>query len=1133
MVFFKRIRPLICPAILLVLLFISVLVLANVLIQRPSVQKYILNKVSESIDYDILAGEIELNFWRGIGILINDFEAKSRDGGETFTASSVLLILDIGELIKGRLAASSLQLFKPIIQLPLKTGAGQPGGGNIFDIKDISHIPIPDIQSILVEQGTVDFIGSTLSLDDLYFKASRTSPDPLTFMLNANGRMGFRGNEATFELRGIILPASQKGESPFYDIMLKTGKAPLTWIPWPRSVPVEEGDFEAELKIEGNAETGISLSGKIDMESLKFSLHRRERSKDFSIPEISFDLRSLIKDRSISFDSLLMHNHDFSIDLKLLVDMKEGERPYIDLSAASEVMPLQTLKMLFPSPILPAWIEKYLFPILSNGDVKLTSLKLTGNTETIKKLKLPENRGALELDFDCRNFEVSGNGIQLPFNNVSAEISLREGDFYVSGLKGDFGGSVINEAGLNVKRTPGFPTDFRILMDGFFNLRELIGQRQMEVIPEKARLWLDRFKELEGRMECKTEIGYEKGSWFPEILSGEFFFSDCLFNSKETLLPLTFKKAEIFIHETDENRLNGTGTWGNTPFNLTGDFGLTGKDFDFQKVNISADADMNQVISSVSEWVKTPFKFIGTVPWNVLMTKENGYYSWRGEVDLKGLVLESENLSVGPWGRGDSIRFDLETRPDNRIDLKKIYLNIKNSSINISGGYDLGNKHLYRLYAASSGLSIKDLGIFLKKSKVNVGGILSGTLNISFPERSIRSCTMDGAIEGREMSFPGIFPSPVSDCSFDLDFSGKKLTVNSWDIKAGQSGLRISGELNGWDNLEGNLLINSDYLDLADVLSSENLFNLKERSDRETVFNDLEIGIDLDIGGGIWKKIKYDRINAEMVLRREGLYINSADIDLENGGLKINGHMTGGDNTDISLSGDIQLADQPIYELFESLGIGDGRFIGGLDMEAQLSMKGKEKKDLLPNLSGSGKISISEGLIKRSRVFLKMLDVLSLENIYKQRSEELKEDGFYFESMNADFVIDQGIVSSEDFEMKSPAFNAHAYGKIDIPEKGFDFILGAQPHGTIDSLVSNIPILGYIITGEKKSVMVYPFEVKGPILSPKVTFIPLESLSENVGGVLKRLFLTPMRLLNGLGKANGNQKEKEFSGDNQ
>jgi hypothetical protein len=100
----------------------------------------------------------------------------------------------------------------------------------------------------------------------------------------------------------------------------------------------------------------------------------------------------------------------------------------------------------------------------------------------------------------------------------------------------------------------------------------------------------------------------------------------------------------------------------------------------------------------------------------------------------------------------------------------------------------------------------------------------------------------------------------------------------------------------------------------------------------------------------------------------------------------------------------------------------------------------------------------------------------------------------------------------DNFLLKSPAFNAVAKGNWDMPQDNMDFELGAQPLQTLDSVVSNIPILGYILSGEDKSILTYYFKVNGSMADPKVTYVPFRNLGSGVAGTFKRLFLTPVRI---------------------
>ena len=135
-------------------------------------------------------------------------------------------------------------------------------------------------------------------------------------------------------------------------------------------------------------------------------------------------------------------------------------------------------------------------------------------------------------------------------------------------------------------------------------------------------------------------------------------------------------------------------------------------------------------------------------------------------------------------------------------------------------------------------------------------------------------------------------------------------------------------------------------------------------------------------------------------------------------------------------------------------------------MEAFVFMKGSKKEALVPGMSGSANILVKEGVLKESHTFLKILDFLSLQNIFKKRPPELSKEGFYFESMGGHFEIDEGIMRTENGILKSPVLNTVASGEVDLTKRTVSLNLGVQPLETVDTLVSKVPILGHILTGK-------------------------------------------------------------------
>jgi len=1082
------------------------------------------DRLSSAIGYELNTGEIELNLWGGMGILVHDLDARSKHGPNSLQSSMVRVILNPRELIRGRIVPSGLHLVEPEIDIAVEDEADRlaeiKGSGG----KALPLFWIKGIRSILIKKGRVNLLGRSFHLEAFHLDARQTTPSPLTFKVKAQGRIGTKGELVSFDLDGTISPPSENVTDSSVDIALKTGKAPLTWISWPASMPVRSGNFETSLTIKGNLKGQTSINGKITTTSLDFSLFRGSRRKDYFIPEMAFQLQSLFQQKRLSFKPLRIITGDLCMELDLVLDLKNDNNPRVELAADSDFMTIETFKDLCPSPLLPRWLENLLFPMLDSGDIRLDSLTFMGDTDQLKHLKLPENSSAMSLGFVCRNMDVSGKGFQIPFHNVSAEIRLENGDLNVSGVKARFGDSFIKDAGLNIKGLLPHAASLEVLMNGSFNIQDLIHQSEMELISPVVSESLNQFRDLRGDMDCNVSIRYEHGWEFPKMVRGEFFFNDCLMEKEGLLFPLKLEEAEILVYGNHNNLFRGSGSWGNTAFDLTGGFLMPGYRWDIRNVDISADMDMNQLIRAVSKWNEPPLRFNSLLPLRMSVLKEKDSWSCEGRMDLEGIALKSETLSIYPLSGDNTISFRSEINPRG-IDVKEVNCRLNDSAVELSGRYSLQKDGSCQFNIRSDGLSMEDMGIHAGENGIPVTGDLKGDLDIAWSARE-RDINISGLLEGKGLSFVlSMLSPPISDCSFRLSFSGKQALIESSHMNLGESPVSVTGSLERWDEPSGDIKIEADSLNLSSLLSTEHRYGPHDNTRQDNGFlHNADINIDLDIRRGVWIEFPLERITAEMNLRQGGLYIRNSRIDLENGNLTVNGHIKSGEDPHLLFSGDIRLTDQPIDELLERLGFDNGNLKGSLTTEAQLTVTGKSKKDLIPNLCGQAKVTINQGLFEKSRVFIKVLDFLSLQKIYKKRPAELEGEGFYFEEINAHLTVDQGILESQNFKMKSPVFNAVAYGTIDIPQALFDFVLGVQPHGTIDNLVNKIPILGYIITGDKGSVLLYPFKVNGAFSDPTVKFVPLESIGGGVAGVTKRLLLSPLKILedlNNITKTNG------------
>jgi hypothetical protein len=78
--------------------------------------------------------------------------------------------------------------------------------------------------------------------------------------------------------------------------------------------------------------------------------------------------------------------------------------------------------------------------------------------------------------------------------------------------------------------------------------------------------------------------------------------------------------------------------------------------------------------------------------------------------------------------------------------------------------------------------------------------------------------------------------------------------------------------------------------------------------------------------------------------------------------------------------------------------------------------------------------------------------------------------------------------------------------------------------------LGNVPIAGYILTGEDKGFISYFYQVKGNLDDPKIEAIPLKSIEETSWGVIKRLLQTPLRPFQKTPSSNSDGKNSKGSG---
>ena len=1131
-----KLRPFVVLPTLLFLLFVSLVLLANSLVQKPSVQKAFLDRLSGLTGYEISLDDVEIYVWNGIGIRAHGFEAHQKEGFGTIHASETIFFLEALQLLRGRVVPKRLHVERPIIDLAPSD-----------ESKPFSFAFLPGLDSLTMDKGSLFIKQSRFRFVNLNLEMKKAEAGTLN--VKGQGEARLRRESTPFRLQGVVTQDQKQKKRPSVDLSIETGQMPLRWIPFPEELPVKGGTCEAQLRIEAKSLEAARVSGKILVESARFSVREKGRTKDYSLKLMTFDFRSFVERGKIHVPYLIFKTPEASFSLNLWLDLRDKENPYLRLAGKSLLMAYSTVETLFPAPLVAPWVERDLFPILRSGDVLLESFLIDGKVLQLKKLELAENRGALSMGFDCRNFTVHGDRLREPLRDVSAKVTLKDGVFLVSQLKGISGKSQIHEGRIEVRDIHLPRPEFEPWVRGSFDLEDVLSQSRADFLPARFKEVVEKTESASGTVEGQARFRYNTSMEGPETIEADFLFREAMFKQKQWPFPVVIKEGRLRIGEVNgapsQERIYGegpwpesrgrfqvSGSWGASSFETEGGFALQGLSFDPQWMEGVARLDLGQLWPVISPgW--SPGVFKGSALCRGSMKKDTGLWSFKGTANTGDLSLDRELFLIDPPGKDDRVTFEVDLIPEKQIRIKQILWKLGGSPLSLSGDYPLSAEGDIALQVSVPTLSLDDLGLQSKPGGFVARGSLKGKLQAKTSKQNLSAATLSGEIEGERLSFalPSL-PSPVRDCDFSALFSGDRMVIPSLTMMTGESSLKGKGEFKGWNGLKGALTVTASPLNLSDFVGPGEV--RREKRERSPFVDNTDIRVSLDAQPAQWKKIHSERLKANLLLRRGDFHILNSQIHIDRGSLAVRGYVK---EDAMAFSGHAEFKDQPVADLIKRLGI-EQAYEGSLTGEARLYTEGQEWRDLIPHLDGGINVLIEKGVIMKSNVFLKILQFLSLQDIFTKRPPDLSKEGLYFESLGGHGNIEKGVVRTENAQMRSPVLNAVATGGADLGQGLADFELGVQPLGTIDTVVSNIPVLGHILTGENKSLITYYFEVKGPILDPQVEAVPFKSLGTGVTGVLKRLFLSPVKLFEDISESiqklpapeDGQSKPTEQSG---
>ena len=409
-----------------------------------------------------------------------------------------------------------------------------------------------------------------------------------------------------------------------------------------------------------------------------------------------------------------------------------------------------------------------------------------------------------------------------------------------------------------------------------------------------------------------------------------------------------------------------------------------------------------------------------------------------------------------------------------------------------------------------SGKIVNETADRLLRKNRSLSGYLEGTfralIDIQTPLRS----TFTGHLNGEGVRVHGLLSKPFVVDQFFIEGSGRRLTLGPSRVSLLNSKWEVQGGLtNDYQRIKFNLDVEADTIGqvLISELQSIGKDN-KEVDDKEGVTPAVHFegrvnlnATDLSYGGFTWTPV-------------------AAQIDVQNGLLSI--HIDKANLCGISTVGTLTVSpDGSQMQLFPAANdasLQETVACLGYEMdaaEAYYDLSGEINLPLsadYPALFMYGQVELTSdsGRILHSNVLMKILAILNVTEWFAGGRTDLKYQGYGYSNASVKAKIGGGKLVLEEILIDGHSLKLTGKGTVGLTDAQVDIIFLVTPFKTVDRVVKNLPLIGYITDG---ALVTIPVQVEGPIQDLNVFPIPPSEVGKGLMGLMERTLKSPFRLV--------------------
>jgi uncharacterized protein YhdP len=1152
-----------------ILLVVAFILLSINFLLDPNIYRNILQKsLTTSLDREVSIGKAKIILWGGVGIAFEDLRIKDRSpASDLLQSKRVILRLKVLPLLKREIKCKRLVMDRPTLHL-VRDKSGQ---FNIFSGSPLTHEKLKETQKKILEILTSLFGGSLALRDgEILFSDEGLGLSPLTTQIRSfNFQLSKVSYHQAFPFRisGVISHSRKEGEFSIHgtiqnipeDLDLSKGRVEAevkmrgieTLHFWPylkTLVPMKtiSGLLDVNAHYQGDFQGTFKTSAKIKMKEFLFD-YPQVFSSVLRPKWVNIDFGANYDSKNLEIPRFLIELPELSVKAKGRIYGIGSKEMGMEAEASSSPLDVAEGKKFIPFRIITPDVSDPLFRAEGKGSFQILSVKLSGKLPEIDHCDLPANAHVLSIEV-----KLDGAWLKLPWNLPSFEdlkgrLFFQKGHLHFEGVEGRIFHSTLE----NVKGTfydlLQVPT-LQIECQGKLDLMDLPSLSKTEGIPEEFSRALSSIHILSGTAQYSLAA---KGVLKPPIRFQHhetYHLSRIRFTHEQIPFPIRVGEGRAELSQKDLQWSEAKVEFGHSSLIISGLWKHGEKD---RPLEIMTKGRMD--LKNLFALFRTPLfpeevqsktdafeansgtaqiSFKGkTLPGTTRFSYEGQFFPREASLLQKQnplpLVIKEGGVSFSDTGMGFS-----KTKIQTGSSSLTLDGSIREGNVNLSTWGSIDLKQLFSLMKSS---------LFPDRVRTQVEGIqeLNGRAEVRLRWVGKMETWIDALNEGevrlREVNFRHR-EIPVSLSLMDGHFfaTPEQIRFVGLNGRMGDSPITLSGSLSraspsspvsfprvGKSSGSTESVRRLSFQMTSSRMDLDPLFPKREGRSPTSfeklrdLLSNWSVDGKVEVETGKYRSLHYENLKGEMKTVDGTLFIRPFQFKSDGGDFWGEGWIK---PTERGLRFEIKprisnMESKAFIRTFFGKGEEERVIITGrvhVD-KVELRGDGEDSQKMKESLSGSLRFEIENGVIERFNILSKIFSILNVSQLFMGRLPDLKTKGLPYHQILANIYVKEGVASTDDFLVNSDAMRVTLQGKVDLGKSSIDARIGVHPLVTIDTILSHVPIAGYILTGKDKAFISYFYGVKGNLDDPKIEAIPLKSIEEPSWGVIKRLLETPLR----------------------